>query len=77
MSSAEGLGEVQSNRVIGSFMGLRGLYAFEQHSFELHVEFYADESSLGKHHASEKDRSLSGIITGFDLLVWRGNNKYK
>ena len=58
-------------------MGLRKLNAFEQHSFELYVEFEADESSLGKHHSSEKDRSVSGMITGFDLLMRRGNNNYK
>ena len=55
-------------------MGLRELNAFEQHSFELYVEFEADESSLGKHHASEKDRSVSGMITWFDQLLWRGTN---
>ena len=58
-------------------MGLRELNAFEQHNFELYVEFEADESSLGKHHSSEKDRSVSGMITGFDQLVWRGNKNYK
>ena len=58
-------------------MSLHGQNAFEKHNFELQVGFEADESSLVKHHSSEKDRSMSGMITGFDLLMRRGNNNYK
>ena len=50
-------------------MGLRGLNCFRAtYSFEFQVEFKANGSSLMKHHAREKDRSVSGVITGFDLI---------